>query len=115
MQITYKATLYKQQQDTIEYARIVQDPTGLRKISGVLSQDSNYNTVQSIAQIEEIEEPELEGALKALKAKGFKEQLEGKKDVLFVQLQVRACLDFSNRAANSTFLIILRSGNPHLA
>ena len=88
MQITYKATLYKQQQDTIEYVRIVQDPTGLRKISGVLSQDSNYNTVQSIAQIEEIEEPGLEGALNALKAKGFKEQLEDKKDVLFVQLQV---------------------------
>ncbi len=85
---TYKATLYKQQQDNIEYMRIVEDQTGLRKISGALSQDSNYNTVQSIAQIEEIEEPELEGALQALKAKGFEEQLEHKKDVLFVQLQL---------------------------
>ena len=89
MQIIYKAALYRPQPEAIEFVRIVQDSTGLRKISGTLSSDRNYNTAQSIVQVDDIEEHELEGALKALTAKGFKHQLEDdNKDVLFVQLQL---------------------------
>ena len=88
MQIIYKAALYRPQPETIEFVRIVQDSTGLRKISGTLSRDRNYNTAQSIVQVDDIEEHELEGALKALTAKRFKHQLEDNKDVLFVQLQL---------------------------
>ena len=88
MLLTYKATLYKQQQDNLEYMRIVEGPAGLRKISGIISRDRGHQTIQSITQAEHLGEHTPEETVKAWAAEGFESKFVDKADVLFVQLQL---------------------------
>lgn len=87
MNLEYKYSYYKNENDTIEFVRIVKDSSNIRQIKGTISFDSNYNTCQKITHIKNIQINEMENIESELLEKGFRNKFDNKKNLMFIQIR----------------------------
>ena len=84
----YINSFYQLGNDDLKFVRIVKDSALFHEISGFLKND-RYNLIQKITSKKIINESEIGSISESYKARGFKDFLYKKDEVLFVQLRIK--------------------------
>ena len=88
VELNFIKSFYKNEtEEKIEFCRITKDSINFRQVTGTISLNNEYNTLQKIKENKIISESEIDSIKMEFKAKNYRENFDNISKVIFVQVQ----------------------------